>query len=154
MNRVEKLPLLKLIHKKVTSPEETSQLAAEFAAQLQPGDVVALYGNLGAGKTHFVKALCQALKVENVATSPTFTIVNEYQSEDGQIFYHFDFYRIEHQAELVNLGLEDYFYNDYICLIEWPEKIGEDLPLCRYEVYLQFVENQPSAREICIEKIG
>ena len=154
MSRVEKLPVEEVVHKKVASPEETAQLAAEFAARLQPGDVVALYGNLGAGKTHFVKALCRALNVENVATSPTFTIVNEYQSEDGQIFYHFDFYRIEHQSELVNLGLEDYFYNDYICFIEWPEKIGEHLPDCRYEVHLQFVEHQPAAREIHITKIG
>ena len=154
MTKTTETMLKTILKKTVNSPAETDELAAAFAGQLKPGDVVALYGNLGAGKTHFVKAVCRKLQVENVATSPTFTIVNEYQCDDGQLVYHFDFYRIEHVAELVNLGLEDYFFSDNICFIEWPEKIGDRLPKQRYEVYLDFVENQPTTRLIRVVAVA
>ncbi len=135
----------------VHSPAETQAFAEKFAAELQPGDVVALYGDLGAGKTFLVKALCRALHTEEEPTSPTFTIINEYHAPDDLLIYHFDFYRIEHAAELVNLGLEEYFYADNICFIEWPEKIVDDLPEKRFEVFLNFVESQPDARNIRVQ---
>ncbi len=136
------------------SPAETQAFAEKFAAQLHPGDVVALYGDLGAGKTFLVKAICRALGSEEEPTSPTFTIINEYHASDGLFLYHFDFYRIEHPAELVNLGLEEYFYNDHICFIEWPEKIAAHLPPARYEVHLQFVPARPEAREITLSRVS
>lgn len=134
----------------VNSPVETLAFAENFAAGLRPGDVVALYGDLGAGKTFLVKAICRALHTEEEPTSPTFTIINEYHAPDDLLIYHFDFYRIEHSAELVNLGLEEYFYADNICFIEWPEKIADYLPKTRHEVFLDFVEGQADARRIRI----
>jgi len=127
---------------------ETQAFAKKFAAELRPGDVLALYGDLGAGKTLLVKAICRALHTDEEPTSPTFTIINEYHAPDDLLVYHFDFYRIEHSEELVNLGLEEYFYNAHICFIEWPEKIAGHLPPTHYDIHLTFVENQPQARKI------
>jgi len=127
---------------------ETQAFAKKFAAELRPGDVLALYGDLGAGKTFLVKAICRALHTDEEPTSPTFTIINEYHAPDDLLIYHFDFYRIEHSAELVNLGLEEYFYADNICFIEWPEKIAGHLPPTRCDIHLSFIENQPQARKI------
>ncbi len=132
--------------------EETATLARKFADMLQPGDVVAFYGNLGSGKTYFIKALCQAWQCAQEATSPTFTIINEYTTRQGVFVYHFDFYRLESEAELMNLGLEEFFYNDYICLIEWADKIEKYLPPQRWEVYLDFLPEHPDARAVKIVK--
>ena len=91
--------------------------------------VVAFYGKMGAGKTTFIKALCEELGVEDVITSPTFAIVNEYTiGERGESIYHFDFYRIKRLEEVYDMGYEDYFYSGNLCLIEWPELIEEILP--------------------------
>ena len=91
--------------------------------------VVAFYGKMGAGKTTFIKALCEELGVEDVITSPTFAIVNEYTIEErGESIYHFDFYRIQRLEEVYDMGYEDYFYSGNLCLIEWPELIEEILP--------------------------
>ena len=91
--------------------------------------VFALYGKMGAGKTTFVKALCEELGVSDVITSPTFAIVNEYRSdENGELIYHFDFYRIKKLSEVYDMGYEDYFYSGALCFIEWPELVEELLP--------------------------
>ena len=103
--------------------------------------VVAFYGKMGAGKTTFIKALCEELGVEDVITSPTFAIVNEYTIEDnGQSIYHFDFYRIKKLEEVYDMGYEDYFYSGDLCLIEWPELIEEILP---EEAIRVTIEEQP-----------
>lgn len=109
------------------SVEETVALGEQLANHLQPGDIVALYGDLGAGKTHLVKGIARALGVEEAAvSSPTFTIVQEYA---GTLpIYHIDAYRVEHPDELYELGYEDYFYGDGLCLIEWPSRIELLLP--------------------------
>ncbi len=110
------------------SPEETSAFGAQLAALLQPGDVVALYGDLGAGKTHLAKGICGALGIpEAEVTSPTFTLINEYAGRCLTV-YHFDAYRIRSEAEFYELGFEDYFYGDGICLVEWPERVASLLP--------------------------
>ncbi|MGH1365192.1 MAG: tRNA (adenosine(37)-N6)-threonylcarbamoyltransferase complex ATPase subunit type 1 TsaE [Calditrichia bacterium] len=134
--------------KEAVSEQETALLAEELVRdQLSPGDILALHGDLGSGKTFFCKAVCRALAT-NEASSPTFTIVNVYQNSSGLSVYHFDFYRIEHRAELQNLGLDDYFYDDGICLIEWPEKLGDLLPPSRYDLYLEPLPNNPGGRSL------
>ena len=85
-------------------------------------------GFLGAGKTTFIKAICEELGVEDVINSPTFAIVNEYRSATGELIYHFDFYRINRLEEAYDFGYEEYFYSGNLCLVEWPEKIEELLP--------------------------
>jgi tRNA threonylcarbamoyladenosine biosynthesis protein TsaE len=110
------------------SAAETQALGRRLATTLEPGDVVALYGDLGAGKTQLVKGLCAAYGVpEAVVTSPTFTLVNEYQGDAFPI-YHLDAYRVERLQELFELGYEEYVFGDGLCLVEWPEKIEPLLP--------------------------
>jgi tRNA threonylcarbamoyladenosine biosynthesis protein TsaE len=88
---------------------------------------IAFYGEMGAGKTTFIKAICKELGVTDTVSSPTFSIVNEYSSPNGSV-YHFDFYRIKSQAEALDIGYEDYIDSGQYCLIEWPEKIPDLLP--------------------------
>ncbi|MDR0384691.1 MAG: tRNA (adenosine(37)-N6)-threonylcarbamoyltransferase complex ATPase subunit type 1 TsaE [Prevotellaceae bacterium] len=110
--------------------------------------VVALYGEMGAGKTTLIKALChEAGIIENV-TSPTFSLVNEYKSPENKIVYHFDFYRINSIAEVYDLGYEEYFYSGELCFIEWPEMIEEFLPEDTVRVYIRVVSD--GRREIII----
>ena len=106
------------------------EAAHQFISEVLPGHgVVAFYGKMGAGKTTFIKALCEALGVEDVITSPTFAIVNEYTTSEGNPIYHFDFYRIKRLEEVYDMGYEDYIYDPQaLCLIEWPELIEELLP--------------------------
>lgn len=119
---------MNLFPAETASPEETMALGARLAARLQPGDVVALYGDLGAGKTHLVKGVCSAFGVpEAHVNSPTFTLVNEYSGNAFPI-YHIDAYRIRRLDEFYELGYEDYFFGDGLCLVEWPERIEPLLP--------------------------
>lgn len=105
------------------------EAAREFIGKMGEGSVFAFYGSMGAGKTTFVKAICEELGVEDVITSPTFAIVNEYRSDSsGELIYHFDFYRIKKLEEVYDMGYEDYFYSGATCFIEWPELIEELLP--------------------------
>ena len=99
--------------------------------------VFAFYGNMGAGKTTFIKEFCRQLGVETIVNSPTFAIVNEYISSDGQSIYHFDLYRLERWEEMLDIGYEDYFYSDNYCLLEWPEKIENLLPDSHVKVMIE-----------------
>ena len=112
--------------------DEIRKAARQFIEQALEDDcqrVVAFYGSMGAGKTTFIKALCEELGVTDVVTSPTFAIVNEYEANSGVgIIYHFDFYRIKRLEEVYDMGYEDYFYGSSLCLIEWPELIEDLLP--------------------------
>ena len=111
-----------------TTPNETLSLGKQLAERLEVGDIVALYGNLGAGKTHLTKGICSALGIDPYhVNSPTFKLVNEYPGRTFPI-YHFDAYRIERIEEFFEFGYEDYFYGDGLCLIEWPERIEALLP--------------------------
>ena len=106
---------------KIQSLESIHEAAREFIAAMGDNTVFALYGKMGAGKTTFVKALCEALGVTDVITSPTFAIVNEYRSDEtGELLYHFDFYRIKKLSEVYAMGYEDYFYSGALCFIVWP----------------------------------
>ena len=112
---------------KIKNIETIREAAQEFIIHIGNHRVFAFYGEMGAGKTTFIKAICEELGVEDVITSPTFAIVNEYTSSDGPIF-HFDFYRIKKLEEVYDMGFEDYFYSGALCFIEWPELIEEVLP--------------------------
>lgn len=106
------------------------QAAREFIDAMGERRLFAFYGKMGAGKTTFIRALCEALGTTDVVTSPTFAIVNEYDTASGRPIYHFDFYRIKRITEVYDLGYEDYFYDSRggICLMEWPELVEELLP--------------------------
>jgi tRNA threonylcarbamoyladenosine biosynthesis protein TsaE len=115
---------------KINSLEEISAVAEEFIRlAMQEDTVFAFNGQMGAGKTTFIKALCEALGVSEPVTSPTFAIVNEYRSDEtGELIYPFDFYRIKKLEEAYDMGCEDYFYSGAVCLIEWPELVEDLLP--------------------------
>jgi len=111
------------------------EAAREFIEHIGDARVFAFYGTMGAGKTTFVKAICEELGVKDVITSPTFAIVNEYTIDNVQCstlnvqrIYHFDFYRIKKLEEVYDMGYEEYFYSGALCFIEWPELIEEILP--------------------------
>ena len=112
---------------RINSLAEINEAAKTFVENMGDATVFAFYGKMGAGKTTFIKALCEEMGVEDVITSPTFAIVNEY-SAAGQPVYHFDFYRIKSIREVYDMGYEDYFYSGNLCLIEWPELIDDLLP--------------------------
>ena len=112
---------------KIQNIDTIRESAREFIQNIGERKVFAFYGKMGAGKTTFVKAICEELGVEDVITSPTFAIVNEYEAHDQSIF-HFDFYRIKRLEEVYDMGYEDYFYSGALCFIEWPELIEDLLP--------------------------
>ena len=112
----------------ISNLQQIAQAARTFI-RLMPGHTIfAFYGTMGAGKTTFIKAVCEQLGVEDVITSPTFAIVNEYETPSNSLIYHFDFYRIKRLEEVYDMGYEDYFYSGSLCFIEWPELIEELLP--------------------------
>ncbi len=133
---------------KSKSAADTERIAADFAKELSSGAVVCLYGEMGVGKTVFTNGLCRALGVCEYATSPTFTVVNEY---DGGVFpvYHFDMYRIEDEDELLEIGFDEYLNSGGICIIEWPENIPESLPEKR--INIKFLRESADERTIIIE---
>lgn len=126
---------------KIHSLEQINEAAKEFIAAMGDNTVFAFYGKMGAGKTTFIKAVCENLGVTDVINSPTFAIVNEYRSETEELIYHFDFYRIKRLEEVYDMGYEDYFYCGALCFIEWPELIEELLPLDAVKVYIEEQEN-------------
>ena len=112
--------------------------------------VFLFYGDMGAGKTTFIKALCAQLGIADAATSPTFSIVNEYKGTDGPV-YHFDFYRLKNESEALDMGYEEYLYSGCYCFIEWPEKIAGLIPDHYTRVGIQVTGT--GNREITVENI-
>src|ERR1035437_31314 len=112
------------INKLSELPVAAEQLLQNYADK----KIFAFYGAMGAGKTTFIKVICETLGVTDMISSPTFSIVNEYRSSKGKKIFHFDFYRIKSLNEAYDMGYEDYFYSNAYCFIEWPEKIEELLP--------------------------
>lgn len=104
------------------------EAAGEFLMKKPANMVVALYGEMGAGKTTFTKALCKVLGVVDGVNSPTFNLINEYRTDKGEVVYHFDFYRINKLEEAFDIGFEEFIESGNLCIIEWPEKIEQILP--------------------------
>ena len=113
---------------KIKSIEEIGEAATQFINEMGENTVFAFYGKMGAGKTTFIKAVCEQLGVEDVINSPTFAIVNEYVDGEGESIYHFDFYRIKKEQEVLDIGYEDYVYSGHVCFMEWPDLIENLLP--------------------------
>ena len=137
----------------IVSVDDIERAAAEFVHYISESDaqsnIFAFYGNMGAGKTTFITAICKVLGVEDVVNSPTFTIVNEYRAAKGFPVYHFDFYRINSIREAHEIGIDEYFGGNGLCLIEWPEKIEELLPEDIVSVSIKTMEH--NTREVIIE---
>lgn len=103
--------------------------------------ILLFYGEMGVGKTTLIKELCNVLGVEDIASSPTFSLVNEYKTNTNETVYHFDFYRINDEEEAYDMGVEDYFYSNNWCLVEWPENVKNLLPLDTVSVSISLLEN-------------
>ena len=131
------------------SVEETVALGENFSGTLSAGTVVALFGDLGTGKTHFIKGVCRGLGVHEHVASPTFTIINEYDA-GGVKICHVDCYRLQSAKELRDIGFEDYLFGSYICLIEWADRVEKLLPPVRFDVRFQLGAEE-NMREIIIE---
>ena len=129
----------------ISNLDNIRESASEFINNIGSHKVFAFYGKMGAGKTTFIKAICEELGVDDVITSPTFAIINEYSGKDETI-YHFDFYRIKKLEEVYDMGYEDYFYSGALCFIEWPELIEEVLP--EDAVKVQITEKEDGTRAI------
>lgn len=113
---------------RIENLDEIAAAAREFIDAMGDRKVFAFYGKMGAGKTTFIKAVCEELGVTDVINSPTFAIVNEYVDGRGEPIYHFDFYRIKREQEALDIGFEDYVYSGNVCFMEWPEMIENILP--------------------------
>ena len=137
----------------VVSVEALTEVSDYLISLREQADVIAFYGSMGAGKTTLIKNLCHRMGVTDEVNSPTFAIVNEYVTEEGESVYHFDFYRIKKLEEAYDIGYENYFYSGNLCLIEWPEMIEPLMP----EKYIR-VEIRHGAsddeREIYCELVG
>lgn len=131
----------------IQSIAQIAEAAHQFVEAMGDNTVFAFYGKMGAGKTTFIKAVCEVLGVNDAITSPTFAIVNEYRSDlAGELIYHFDFYRIKKLEEVYDMGYEDYFYSGALCFIEWPELVEELLPGGTVKVTIE--EQADDARRI------
>ncbi|MTK53781.1 tRNA (adenosine(37)-N6)-threonylcarbamoyltransferase complex ATPase subunit type 1 TsaE [Paludibacter sp.] len=133
----------------IKSLDTIRETAREFINNMGERTVFAFYGSMGAGKTTFVKAVCEELGVKDVVNSPTFAIINEYEVEGKAPIFHFDFYRINKPEEAFDFGYEDYFYSGSICFIEWPEKIEALLPENCVKVTIE--EQADGSRKIEVE---
>lgn len=129
---------------------ETRRFGLDLGREVKPGDVLALTGDLGVGKTTLTKAIAEGLGITDMITSPTFTIVKEYRS--GRLpLYHFDVYRIGDPDEMYELGYEEYFYGDGVCVVEWADIIEDFLPENAIRIHISYSDDE-KAREVRIEK--
>ena len=128
---------------------DLTEIAEMILESLDGRNVVVFRGEMGAGKTTLISALCEVLGVEDDVTSPTFALVNNYLTADGEDLYHFDFYRIDHIEEAYDMGYEEYFYGSGLCLVEWPEKVEELIPDDAMTVRLEILS--PTRRAISID---
>jgi len=126
--------------------ESLPETAGEFLDKNEDGRIFAFFGDLGSGKTTFIKALCNELDVIDIVSSPTFSLINEYRNEAGDTIYHMDFYRINSINEALDIGIEDYLTANHYCFIEWPEKIENLLP--NQTTYVKITEDDQKGRTL------
>jgi len=122
------------------SLENLAEIASLIIATAK-NKTILFYGEMGVGKTTLIKEICKQLEVEDTISSPTFSLVNEYKTSKNISVYHFDFYRITNQEEALDMGIEEYLYNNDWCLIEWPQNVENLLPLESVEIHLTTLEN-------------
>ncbi|PQJ23317.1 tRNA (adenosine(37)-N6)-threonylcarbamoyltransferase complex ATPase subunit type 1 TsaE [Tenacibaculum sp. SG-28] len=132
------------------SLELLSDIAKEIIQESE-SKILLFYGEMGAGKTTLVKEICKVLNCIDTASSPTFSLVNEYKTTDNESVYHFDFYRIEDEEEALDIGIEDYLYSDNWCLIEWPDNVKNLLPLGATRLEISILDS--STRNIQLNQI-
>jgi tRNA threonylcarbamoyladenosine biosynthesis protein TsaE len=134
---------------KITFTDKELQSVAARILAIAPSKTLCFYGEMGAGKTTLIQALVKELEGADPASSPTFGLVNEYHTKAGNVLgYHFDFYRISQETEALDMGFEDYLYQDVWIFIEWPEKISTFLPEERTEIYLTIIDQHSRSVEI------
>ena len=133
----------------INSIEEIQEVAEKFIHEIGDKKIFAFNGKMGAGKTTFIKAICEVMGVQETINSPTFSIVNEYEAADGSIIYHFDCYRINKIQEALDLGAEEYLHSGNLCFIEWSENIAPLLPDSLVNVNIEEIEN--GKRQIIIQ---
>ena len=122
------------------SLENLSEIALEIIASAK-NKTVLFYGEMGVGKTTLIKEICKQLEVIDTVSSPTFSLVNEYNTLKGTAVFHFDFYRITNEEEALDIGIEEYLFNNNWCLIEWPQNVENLLPLESVQIHLSVLEN-------------
>lgn len=141
--------ILKVIH--CEKLEQLDNAADEIIQFCQNDKIWVFKGQMGAGKTTLIKSISKKYGIDDLVSSPTFAIVNEYRNNNGEVFYHFDFYRIEKAEEVLEIGVEEYFYSGYICWIEWAEKIPEYIPLDFVLINIEIEEG--GTRRIMLERV-
>lgn len=135
----------------VTNVNDLRSIAADFLESIGSNRIIAFYGSMGTGKTTFIKALCDLLKVTDTVNSPSFAIINEYSVPNNGSIYHFDFYRLKNINEAFDMGCEDYFYSGNYCFVEWPEKGRSDASK-HVRVTIDIVS--PQERKITVDQIS
>lgn len=126
----------------VEKESDLPMVAKQLLEQMEGHSIVLFKGPMGVGKTTLIKAICTALHVTSETSSPTFSLINEYETDKGELIYHFDFYRLENEEEAFDYGYEEYFYSGNLCLIEWPEKIPNLIPEDCITVTLELIGPQ------------
>lgn len=134
----------------VAAENELRKVAEALLSKSSFSNIICFRGEMGAGKTTLIKNICNFLGVKDEVSSPTFSIVNEYETNDNERLYHFDFYRLEEEEEALDMGVEEYFYSDKLCLIEWPSKVESLLPEKRIELLISVLQEK---REFIINEV-
>lgn len=131
----------------VFSLDQLGEVAQKIIEQ-NPNKVILFHGEMGVGKTTLIKQLCKCLGVTDATSSPTFSLVNEYQTKDNQLVYHFDFYRLNHETEALDMGVDDYLYSGNWCFIEWAEKIPNLIPESHSVITIELLPDGKRALEL------
>ncbi len=143
---------LKLLYKDTYTLEKLHTFASAIAPFTKDYKIWLLEGEMGAGKTTLIKELCNCFKVTDTVTSPSYSLVNEYRTEEGETIYHFDFYRIKTEEEAMDIGAEEYFYSGNVCFIEWPSRIPSLIPEKHLKIFINLGAESQRTAEIFVNE--